>query len=252
MTSGKSAFSLLLLAVVLLAGCGWLPGSPVQWREALAEARFPPGGQFVELADGRRVHAVVAGHGPDLVLIHGASGNTRDFTFDFMRLAAAHYRTIAFDRPGMGYTDRASEAYGGLFNPAAESPAEQAAMLKEAADLLGATRPIVLGQSYGGTVALAWALDYDPAALVVVSGVSHPWPGGRLGLMYDLAAGGVSGAVMAPLATTVARPGDLREDRRLDLCAARGAPWVSRLCRGRPVGAPRKLSGQCPAGAGAV
>ena len=34
-------------------------------------------GQFIDV-DGHRVHAVSKGSGPDLVLIHGSSGNTRD------------------------------------------------------------------------------------------------------------------------------------------------------------------------------
>jgi hypothetical protein len=45
------------------------------------EALWPPQGRFVEV-EGRRVHAVTRGQGPDLVLIHGASGNVRDMTFD--------------------------------------------------------------------------------------------------------------------------------------------------------------------------
>ena len=53
-------------------------------NEALAEQRFPPEGRIIEVAfNGAEtpVHYVQAGAGPDLVLIHGASGSTRDFTF---------------------------------------------------------------------------------------------------------------------------------------------------------------------------
>lgn len=203
MTLKRLVASLLGASVLALTGCGVLLDGPATRREALAEARFPPGGQMIVLSDGRRVHAVVAGHGPDLILIHGASGNTRDFTFSFMQRLTDRYRTIAFDRPGLGYTDRVSDAYGGPCNTAAESVVEQAAMLKEAADILGVQNPIVLGQSYGGAVAMAWALNYDPAALVIVSGTTHPWPGGTLGVLYDLAAGGVSGAALAPIVTTM-------------------------------------------------
>lgn len=58
-------------------------------REAAAEASHPPQGQV--LVVGRhRVHVVEMGQpkgsAPDLVLIHGSSGNTRDMTF---RLAAS-------------------------------------------------------------------------------------------------------------------------------------------------------------------
>src|SRR6056297_145014 len=70
--------SLILLAVALASLWGW-----TQYRagvhEARAEAAYPPKGRFVTV-DGTRVHGVVmgqsAGDAPDLVLIHGASGNT--------------------------------------------------------------------------------------------------------------------------------------------------------------------------------
>jgi pimeloyl-ACP methyl ester carboxylesterase len=59
------------------------------------------------------VHYVVMGEGPDLVLIHGSSGNTRDFTLRFAGRLADRYRVIVIDRPGLGYTDRDRPAYGG-------------------------------------------------------------------------------------------------------------------------------------------
>ena len=82
--------------------------------------------------DGGRVHAVVQGRGPDLVLIHGANGNARDFTFDLVDRMARDFRVIAFDRPGFGHSD----AFGGL-----KSPLAQAQVLRDAAAELGVTAP---------------------------------------------------------------------------------------------------------------
>ena len=48
--------------------------------------------------NGLRVHVQVAGTGPDLVLIHGASGNLRDVSFDLMDRLTPQYRVLAFDR----------------------------------------------------------------------------------------------------------------------------------------------------------
>jgi len=50
------------------------------------EQKYPPIGQFVEVKDpvtGQmvRLHYDKRGSGPAVVLIHGASGNLRDFTF---------------------------------------------------------------------------------------------------------------------------------------------------------------------------
>ena len=162
-------------------------------REQAAEAAFPPDGQFVTI-DGRRVHAVVTGTGPDLVLIHGSSGNTRDFTHSFVNYVSDRYRVIIFDRPGLGWSDRLPVGAEGIH--------EQAAQLRKAAAALGANKPIVLGQSYGAAVALAWALDAPQtlAAVVNVSGPSHPWDG-PLPLIYRINAHPIGSALVVPLIT---------------------------------------------------
>ena len=173
----------------LTTGCG----PRIEQREAQAERAYPPIGQFVEV-DGRRVHAYVTGAGPDLVLIHGLSGNLRDFTFSFAERMARNYRVIAFDRPGMGYSDALPAGADGLN--------EQASALQDAADRLGAETPIVLGHSYGGAVALAWAVNHpeDIAAVVPVSAASHPWPGG-LSLFYKVTSSRIGAATAVPLIT---------------------------------------------------
>jgi len=117
------------------------------------------------------VHAEVSGNGPDVVLIHGASGSTGDMADLAARLSDS-YRVIRFDRPGLGY----SSDLGKIGN----SPLVQADYLRAAATQLGVQDPIVLGHSYGGAVAMAWALE-DPAhtrAVVLLAGAVLPWDGG--------------------------------------------------------------------------
>ena len=133
------------------------------------------------------------------MLIHGASGSTRDMTFGLMGRLADRYRVTVFDRPGLGYTE-AAPGHAGLFDHRGESPQEQATLLREAARQLGIVRPIVLGHSYGGAVALAWALG-DPAgtaAVVDLAGVAMPWPG-SLDLLYRLNGSTFGGAALPPL-----------------------------------------------------
>lgn len=164
----RLALKLLLLFGLLLAGLCALTLWRAARHEARAEASHPPQGQFIDV-NGTRVHAVVMGQGPDVVLIHGASGNTRDMTFRLAPALARRYRVIVFDRPGLGYTERLS---GG---PA--SITDQARLLAAAAAQLGAPKPIVVGQSYGGAVALAWAV-HEPgnlSALVTLAAASNPW-----------------------------------------------------------------------------
>jgi pimeloyl-ACP methyl ester carboxylesterase len=130
-----------------------------QARSSIFEARFPPEGQFVEV-DGTRVHAVVMGSGPDLVLIHGAGGSTRDFTQGIAQRLAQSYRVIVFDRPGLGHTEQIAPAHGRAFSTSAATIVEQATLLRGAAMALGAEKPVVAGHSFGASVALAWAVTF--------------------------------------------------------------------------------------------
>ncbi len=162
-------------------------------REAQAVRDFPPEGQLLTV-NGVQVHAVVMGTGPDLVLIHGASGNTRDMTFSLAPRLAERYRVIVFDRPGLGYTQRLNSTGATLL--------EQATLLRAAARQLGAKRPVVMGQSYGGAVALAWAAHYpdDVAALIPVAAASNPWDT-PLGTFYRITSSRFGQAVVVPLIT---------------------------------------------------
>ncbi|WP_170393828.1 alpha/beta fold hydrolase [Ruegeria arenilitoris] len=154
----------LTLLVVLWALALWRAGR----NEARAEAAFPPEGQIVEV-NGIPVHAVVMGEGPDVVLIHGSSGNTRDMTFALAPILAENYRVIVFDRPGLGYS--------ASFNSDGETIEEQAEILQKAAAQLGAEKPIVAGQSYGGSVSLAWAVTRpgNISGLVLIAAAAIPW-----------------------------------------------------------------------------
>ena len=188
MTSRRSVLSLGLgaavLAAVSVAGCASL-------RKSRAEAAHPPVGKFLTV-DGLRVHYDMQGAGPDIILLHGASGNLRDYTFGLRDMLTPHFRVTAFDRPGLGYSDALPD--GGF------SLADQVAVLRGAADQLGIARPVLLGQSFGGSVALEWGLQGGPAALVLLCAPSLPWPGG-LDASYQILSNPVAAAVVVPIAS---------------------------------------------------
>ena len=189
----------LIAVVALLAGCALL----AERREAAARDAHPPVGRLIDL-NGTRVHAWVEGSGPDVVLIHGASGNLRDFTFSLAGRLADEFRVIAFDRPGLGWTERLP-GHGGPGSSRGESPAEQAALLQAAADRIGVENPVVVGHSYGAAVALAWGLARPgrTRALVSLAGAAMPWPGG-LGALYAINGSALGGATVVPLITAFA------------------------------------------------
>lgn len=187
------ALLFLVLIAALIALVHWRASA----RETAAKAANPPQGQMINV-DGTQIHARVFGNGPDLVLIHGASGNMRDFTFSLVEKLREHYRVIVLDRPGLGWSGR-PPGYGGAWKTAGESPRVQARLLRAAADQLDVENPLVLGHSFGGAVALAWALDNpDTAGLILLGGVSHPWPG-KLDWTYPVNASALGGALFVPL-----------------------------------------------------
>ncbi|MGI3185358.1 alpha/beta fold hydrolase [Nioella aestuarii] len=197
----------MAIAATTLAATGAL-AALTHWRagvqEARAEASHPPLGQLLDV-DGVQVHAHVAGSGPDLVLIHGSSGNLRDFSNGLVPLLSDHYRVISLDRPGLGYSDPIT-SHGASLD-------QQAAALAGAARMLGAERPVVMGQSLGGAVALAWALNHPDqiAALVPVSAVSHPWTTG-LGAYYSVLSSWPGRHLLIP-ALTAFTPDRIIEDQ---------------------------------------
>ena len=198
----KTFLLLLLLVLIGFAGFTWIKA---RLNTSRAEAAFPPEGRILEI-DGHRVHAVVRGTGPDLVLLHGSSGHARDFTFRLVDRLAGRYRVIAFDRPGLGFSDPISASGASI--------AQQAAVLAMAAQQLSAEKPIVLGHSYGGAVALAWAV-YQPdhiSGLVLLSSPSHPWKS-ALSLRYRALSNALIGPPLALL--TNAYFGEIRVEQAL-------------------------------------
>lgn len=121
------------------------------WNRSRAEELVPPDGQFADVKDGR-LHYLAIGEGTPIVLIHGLGGQLRNFTYALSELLSPHHRLILVDRPGSGYSTYLGEGHCGL--------AAQAAMIVELMDQLGLERPLVVGHSLGGAIALAMALSH--------------------------------------------------------------------------------------------
>jgi pimeloyl-ACP methyl ester carboxylesterase len=133
-----------------------------------AEAANPPQGRFIKV-DGVRLHYIERGSGPALVLLHGNGVLANDFqTSGLMDKAAEHYRVIAFDRPGFGYSERPRSKVW--------TPQAQARLLHHALQEIGVDSAIVLGHSWGTLVALSMALEVPDfvRGLVLLSGYYYP------------------------------------------------------------------------------
>lgn len=158
------------LVIAAIVAALFALGGFTSWQ---AERAAPPIGAFVEV-DGERLHVVDIGPKnsatPPLVLIHGASVNLRDMKLALGDEFAASRRVIIIDRPGRGYSTRPEDGW---------RLDRQAALIHGAVAALNIERPLVVGQSFGGAVALRYALDFpdDLSGLVLLASVSHEWPG---------------------------------------------------------------------------
>jgi pimeloyl-ACP methyl ester carboxylesterase len=115
------------------------------------DAALPPLGQFIEIG-GARIHYLERGSGPTLLLIHGLGGNMRTFTHSVLDRLAGEFRVVVMERPGSGESTRATRAGARV-----RSQAETVSAFILA---LGLDRPVLVGHSLGGAVALAVALEY--------------------------------------------------------------------------------------------
>ena len=118
--------------------------------------------KFVNL-EGSNLHFVIRGCGRPVVLIHGNPGSCQDWARLYSPLAA-NYQAFAFDRPGHGHSDRPN--HGGDLTVDV-----QARLLCRALDQLRVERPILVGHSWGGAMALVYSLLYprDVSGLVLLA-----------------------------------------------------------------------------------
>ena len=164
----------LLLALVLLT----IAVAVSLGLTAQLERRFPPKGDMVPV-EGGQIHVVRLGADPAaapdkpaVLLLHGAPGCGADLRPLGEQLAATLPVLIA-DRPGSGWSRR-------LGGDADAALGRQTELIRRAVRAVGARRLIVVGHSFGGSVALRVALDHpdEVAGLVLINPATHPRPGG--------------------------------------------------------------------------
>jgi pimeloyl-ACP methyl ester carboxylesterase len=162
--SAALIIAVLLLAAVLLAIAALALFTAHTARRV--DAALPPAGRFIEVG-GARIHYVEQGSGPALLMIHGLGGHARTFTHSLVERLARDYRVVVMERPGSGHSTRAPGASAG--------PLAQARTVAELIRALGLDRPLLVGHSLGGAVALATALEHPELVrgLALVAPLTH-------------------------------------------------------------------------------
>ena len=148
---------------------------------------------------GARLHFVVQGSGRPVVLIHGNPGSFHDWANVFDRLAS-RFSTYAFDRPGHGRSER--PRHNGVVTPEV-----QAALLNQALRELHVERPILVGHSWGGSLALIYALLFpnEVAGLVLLAPAAYPFDDG-LSILHRVPSWPVIGDIINLLVTPLLSP----------------------------------------------
>ncbi|MEN4010983.1 MAG: alpha/beta hydrolase [Bellilinea sp.] len=159
-------FFLIVLAVILI-GPLVIPIPPLAEPLPLSEL-VDADSRFIEV-NGIDVHYKQAGSGePVMILLHGFGASTYSWR-EVIQPLAEHGTVIAFDRPGFGLTERPMP--GEWKGESPYSPKFQIELTIGLMDRLGIQQAVLIGNSAGGTVSMAAALEYPQrvSALVLVS-----------------------------------------------------------------------------------
>jgi len=137
---------------------GRITSDDVERAAAAVTADPAPREERVTLGDGRELNLLLAGSGAGapLVFLHGLGGSQSTWQVVLGELADSH-RVVAIDLPGHGTSDRRAGAD--------YTATGLAIAVTEVIGLLELTRPILIGHSLGGAVAMRIAAD-KPSLLI--------------------------------------------------------------------------------------
>ncbi len=146
----------------------WTVGERLDWHRDGHDWPNRRHSRFVR-AGGLRWHVQVAGEGPALLLLHGTGSTTHTWR-DLIAPLSQHFRVVAPDLPGHGFSGSARSARS------LPGVARALASLLRALDLEPAG---LVGHSAGAAIACRMALDgcVAPAEIVAINGALRP-PGG--------------------------------------------------------------------------
>lgn len=163
----------------LIAGAGGLAGAAltvklltrphdVEWEQHAHELHHAGRSRFVEV-EGVKVHYQEAGptDAPAIILIHGFTASTLVWSEVLLPIAESGFRVVALDLAGFGFSGKPVDG---------DYTIEwQASLVMGLMDRLWIESATLVGNSYGGAVAAACALDFPERVegLVLVGAVSN-------------------------------------------------------------------------------
>lgn len=141
-------YMLLAVAVLVVLGVGAAAGA-----EKTGLTTYPVEEQFVD-ANGVLIYTVSMGRGAPLVVVHGGPGASHDYFLPYLLPLARTNRLIFIDERGSGKSEKLED----VSNYTVDAMVEDVEAVRVA---LGLGKINLLGHSYGGVVAQAYALKYQ-------------------------------------------------------------------------------------------
>jgi non-heme chloroperoxidase len=110
---------------------------------------------FIDRPDGTVLHALAAGQGPPVILVHGYTARILEWNLAWDELQARGFRVIAFDQRGHGRSTLGSDGIG-----SEQMAADLAAVLRH----FDVHDGVLVGHSMGGFVSIRAVLDHADVA----------------------------------------------------------------------------------------
>jgi proline iminopeptidase len=126
---------------------------PVPVHSASASNVYPVQEGFVD-ASGVMIYYKMLGRGAPLVIVHGGPGASHDYFLPYLLPLARHNKLIFIDERGSGRSQKLEDPSGYTV----ENMVEDVEAVRQA---LGLGKVSLLGHSYGGALAQAYALKYQ-------------------------------------------------------------------------------------------
>lgn len=157
----------IILVLVLLTVCALAAGqAPASAPPARAAGVYPLEEGFVD-ANGVLIYYKALGRGEPLVIVHGGPGASHDYFLPYLLPLARHNRLVFIDERGSGRSEQ-------LENPAGYTVEAMADDVEAVRQALGLGPINLLGHSYGGVLAQAYALKYpDSLKRLVLCSTFH-------------------------------------------------------------------------------
>jgi len=151
MNNPRLFFPLLCVAVSLLVPAA--AQTPKPPKPNAADAVYPIRDGFVD-ANGVMIYYMSTGRGQPLIILHGGPGASHDYFLPYLLPMARYNRIIFIDERGSGRSQK-------LENPSGYTIENMVEDVEAVRQALGLGKISLLGHSYGGALAQAYALKYQ-------------------------------------------------------------------------------------------